>query len=164
MALTPTQQTTLRTHIENTPTLNAFPDNEDGAAAIAAILNIQATPDFTVWRTLVSTQEIMNAINGVSLAALQSAESNVIISVIAAFQNTGLNTSVPDKRQLFDDIFVGSANNNATTRANLLATWKRLALEIERIFATGTGSDADPATLDFEGRISRQDVFAARRS
>jgi hypothetical protein len=40
--------------------------------------------------------------------------------------------------------------------------WKRPALLGEKILATGTGSDASPATLGYEGNISYQDVQAAR--
>jgi hypothetical protein len=42
--------------------------------------------------------------------------------------------------------------------------WKRLASRVEQLFATGTGSDAVPATLGFEGPISVNDVEAARNS
>lgn len=162
MALTPDQITTLGTYIAADAELSVIPNTEDGAQTTADILNTENLPSFTVWKTSAQTEQIMNAINGVSLAALQTAESNVLISVIAAFQNSGLDPSVSDKRQLFDDLFAGAANNNGTTRANLLALWKRLATEGEQVYATGTGSDADPADLVVEGDITRQEVFAAR--
>jgi hypothetical protein len=49
------------------------------------------------------------------------------------------------------------------TRAALLALWKRLATRGEKLYATGTGSDAVPGTLTFEGNISARDVEEARR-
>ncbi len=36
--------------------------------------------------------------------------------------------------------------------------WKRTATRGEKVFATGTGSDASPATLNYEGAISYNDV------
>jgi hypothetical protein len=35
---------------------------------------------------------------------------------------------------------------------------------VEKLLATGTGSDGSPATMGFEGPISYQDVQAARAS
>jgi hypothetical protein len=76
--------------------------------------------------------------------------------------SAGVNPSLIDVRQMFDDIFSGAGGTN--TRANLLALWKRLATRGEKIFATGTGSDPSPGTLTFEGNISYQDVEQARAS
>ena len=164
MTLTAAEQVLLKTYIENDATLNAFPNTPDGAAGIAVELNKQESPDFTVWRTAVGVQEIMTSINGVSVAGLTAAESNVLIAVIASFQNSGVDTSVVDKRQLFDDLFTGGANNNPTTRDNLQVLWRRLALAIETVFSTGVGSDAVPANLGRQGVISGDDVEIARNS
>ena len=164
MTLTTAQKATLKAAIIANPTWDAFPNNGDGNFDLAVVLNVTATPDFTVWKTSVPVQAMMDAVNGVSLAALQSAESNVLISVIASFQNSGIDPELPDKRDLFDNLFAGGANNNPTTRASLLALWKRLTTEGEKIFAVGTGSDAVPALLDFVGSLSGDDVESARNS
>jgi hypothetical protein len=74
----------------------------------------------------------------------------------------GVNPSLPDCRQFFDDIFSGAGGTN--TRANLLALWKRLATRAEKLYATGTGSDPSPAVMVVEGAISYQDVMIARNS
>lgn len=66
----------------------------------------------------------------------------------------------PSNRAFFDDVFSGAGGTN--TRAALLVLWKRLATRIEKLFATGTGSDAVPATLVFEGEVSVQDIIEAR--
>ena len=164
MTLTTAQKATLKAAIIANPTWDAFPNNGDGNFDLANVLNITASPDFTVWKRTVTVQAMMNAIDGQSLAALQAAESNVLIAVIASFQNLGINSELPDKRQLFDDLFAGAANNNVTTRTSLLALWKQLATEAEKIFAIGTGSNADPATMDFEGSLNGNDVESARNS
>jgi len=161
MTLTTAQQATLKAHILATPVLNAFPNNEDGAQGIADLLNVQAVPDFTVWKTNVTLNEMMNAMDGPEFESLTTAETGRL-QAFAAFSPEGMNPSFADKRQLFDDTFNGAGGTN--TRPALLALWKRLSNEVEKLFATGTGSDADPAITDFEGNISRQDVFIARNS
>ena len=161
MTLTQAQQATLKTYIENDVTLNAFPNNSDGAAAIAVELNKQATPDFTVWKTFVDKSIVGETFDGGEFSSLTTAESNRLIA-FAAWNNDGVNPSDADVRFLFNDVF--SAAGGTITRPALEALWRRLALVIEQIFATGTGSDADPATLDYEGTISRHDVEIARNS
>lgn len=161
MALTPAQQTTLKAAILADGTLNAFPNTSDGAAGIAALLNVDSSPAFIVWKTNVSLTEVGDHIDGVELSNLTTAESNRM-QVIASYSVDGVNPSVIDRRAMFDDIFNGAGG--ATTQASLLALWKRTATAGEKIFATGTGSDADPATLDFEGQLSYQDITTARNS
>ena len=46
----------------------------------------------------------------------------------------------------------------------IMALAKRDATRAEKLFSTGTGSDATPATMTFEGSLSYSDVSAARNS
>lgn len=161
MTLTTAQQATLKAFIENDVTLNAFPNTQDGAASIADELNKVDNPDFIVWKTFVSKTEVGSTMDGSEFSSLTTAESGRL-QAFALWNNEGVNPSDEDTRFLFDDIFNGAGGN--ITRPALLSLWKRLALIIEKIFAVGTGTDADPATLDFEGQISRQDVEIARNS
>jgi hypothetical protein len=62
MALTPAQLQTLSDYIANDATLNALPNNADGNTAIANVLNLPAAPDFWVWRTRVSKDELTNSV------------------------------------------------------------------------------------------------------
>ena len=39
---------------------------------------------------------------------------------------------------------------------------KRGATRLEKLYTTGTGTEASPATLDVEGPIGYQEVMAAR--
>jgi hypothetical protein len=81
------------------------------------------------------------------------------LGVIAQINPDGINPSRTDQRAFFDDVF--SAASGDSTRAALLALWKRLATRVEKLFATGTGSDASPATLTFEQPLAYQDVLQA---
>lgn len=159
--LTPAQKTTLKADIIANPDLNSKPNNTDGAFDIAALYNLNATPSFTVWKTNVSIDDVGKKLNGTELAGLTTA-NNTRLQTIAIFLAGGVNPAVPDNRQFFDDVFSGAGGTN--TRANLLVLWKRLASRVEKLYATGTGSDASPATMTFEGPISYQDVDQARNS
>ncbi len=48
-----------------------------------------------------------------------------------------------------------------TLKAAILAAQKRAATKAEALFATGTGSDASPGTLIWEGTLSVDDVSRA---
>ena len=82
---------------------------------------------------------------------------------IVTISTDGINASLPDRRAFFDDIF-SRCRRPALTRPKLWFCWKRFATEGEKLYATGTGSDATPATMTFEGSISYQDVSTARGS
>jgi len=141
--------------------LEASPTNSDLAFAVATLYNAQASPAFTVWKRLVTITEVGDKINGTELAGLSSLNATRLQTVVVLSAG-GVNPSLADRRQFFDDIFSGAGG--ATTRANLLALWKRTARRIEKVLATGTGSDASPATMGYEGTISFQDVLDAMAS
>lgn len=161
MALTQAQLTTLKADILADPVLNAKPMNSDGAFDIAKAYNTQASPNFTVWKSNVTINDVGKAFNGTELAGLTTG-NQTRLQTLAQYLAGGVNPSIIGNRQFFDDVFSGAGGTN--TRANLLALWKRLATRGEKLFATGTGSDAVPATPTFEGQISYQDVEQARAS
>ena len=111
-----------------------------------------------MWKSLVSIADVGRKINGGELAGLTTL--NVTrLQCIATYLAGGISPVLADHRAFFDDIFSGAGG--ATTRAALLALWKRVASRVERLFATGTGSDASPGTLVFEGAIDVNDVSLA---
>lgn len=159
--MTTAQLATLKAAILADPVLAAKPLNSDGAFDIAAAMNAPASPAFTVWKTNVSINEVGKAFNGTELAGLTTGNQSRL-QTLAQYLAGGVNPSNVGNRQFFDDVFSGAGGTN--TRANLLVLWKRLATRAEKLFATGTGSDAVPATLTFEGQLSYQDVETARNS
>jgi hypothetical protein len=178
MSLTAGQKTQLKNDINantNTVELTAgnfvqikdVPNTTDTNAAIAVWYNLTASPAFTAWRRLVTLSEIAKKLNGTELAGLSSLNHTRLQTVIALLNAAGgLDASLADQRQFFDDIFSGAGG--ATTRVSLLALWKRTATNIQKLFSTGTGSDAAPATTqDGVGdayAITGADVTAARNS
>lgn len=162
MALTTTQLATLKAAILADSTLNAYPNTSDGNFDMAAQrLNVVASPAYIVWKSNVTINATGQAFNGTELAGMTTGNQTRLQS-IAMYLAGGYNASLPDVRQMFNDIWSGAGGAN--TRTNLLALWKRAALLGEKILATGTGTDATPATLGYEGNISGTDVGLARNS
>jgi len=159
--LTTQQLATMKADILANPDLNSKPNNSDGAFEIARLYNLAASPNFTVWKTNVAINDVGQKFNGTELAGLTSL-NHTRLQTLATYLILGVNPSLPDTRQFFDDIFSGTGG--ATTRANLLTLWKRLATRAEKLYATGTGTDPAPATLTFEGAVSYSDVQTARNS
>ncbi len=157
--LTTAQLQTLKTYINSVPAWASLPNNEDAAFFIAAELNKPASPAFTVWRTSVPNEELGDAFNGTEVAGLSSLNMQRLQLLFDASRGTQ-NGARADRRSAFDSCFSGAGGQ--LTRAALAPVWRRLATVAEKLFATGTGSDATPATLVVEGEISRQEVFTAR--
>jgi hypothetical protein len=159
MGLTGPQLATLKADIAADPTLNAIPKTPDGNQQIANAYNLNASPAFTVWKTNVGITEIGDKFNGVELANLS--QLNIArLQCMAQHAPGGVNPSLTDRRQFYDEIFSGAGGN--ITRPALAILWRRLARRGERLYATGTGSDASPGMLVFEGLISHTDVQQAR--
>ena len=162
MALTPAQYATLKAAILADATLNAYPNTSDGNYDLCQQkLNVLASPVFVVWKGNVSILATGQAFNGTEWAGMTSGNHTRLQSV-AQYLSAGYNAANSSIRAMFDDIWSGAGGAN--TRAALLALWKRSALLGEKLLSTGTGSDAAPATMGYEGNISPADVQIARSS
>lgn len=157
--MTPSQLQTLKAYILADPVLSAFPMNSDGSYAIADLLNKPSEPAFIVWKTDVSIDEIMR--NGMDWARVD----NLSVGKARIWDWLGrlgvINASKTNVRAGIDAAWVGTAADLAV-RAAIYAHCKRSATVLEKLFATGAGSDASPATMVVEGAISYQEVDAAR--
>lgn len=159
MLLTTAQLQAIKTDIAANPDLAAFPSNGDGDFAVAALYNALASPAFTVWKTAVSLNQIKDKFDGSELSGLTTANTSRL-QTVALYSPMGVNPSLAATRVFFADVF----SVGGVTAAALLALWKRPATRLEKLFATGTGSDASPATLVFEGTINGGQVLDARNS
>lgn len=158
-SLTQAQQAALKAYIEADATLNAQPNTNVGNSVIANALNAAASPEFVVWRTNLTGAEVYNAAVKTEIISRSQGERDVFQMML---DREPINAASDDTRQAFQDIFSGPSG--ATTRANLIAIAKRPALLIEKILASGTGSDSDPATMGREGTISTDEIETARAS
>jgi hypothetical protein len=154
MQLTPAQKVTLKAAILADPAAAAHYTNGD-TQAVADYMNAPASPSFTVWKTLVPIAQVGDNIVATEMAGLSTINATRL-QTIALFSTSGVNPSFADRRAFFDDVFSGAGG--VLTRAKLLILWKRLASRTEEVFATGTGSDAVPATLVVEGTLTANDV------
>ena len=156
--LTPQQLTALKDDIAADPVLSLIPQTSDGAFEVAQAYNLEASPLFWVWKSLVSLGDVGRAFVASEVESLTTAE-NGRLQTFAQYNITGISPSRIDHRTFFDGVFSGAGG--AGTRAALDTLWKREVLRIEQLLATGTGSLASPATLGHEGTISYRDVLAA---
>lgn len=155
--LTPAQLIAFKADIQADPVLNAEPNNSDGAFAIALAYNSIAIPQFVVWKSNVSSADAKSAMVWTEYIGRSVGERDAWQFMLA--DNT-INAGDPNVRQGIQDIFSGP--QGAGSRIALVAIAKRDATRAEALFATGTGIDASPAALTFEGVLSFRDVSAAR--
>jgi hypothetical protein len=158
MTLTLTQLQAIKADILADPALAAQPMNSDGAFAIAAAYNLPAAPAFTVWRTSVETSEIMS--NGFIWSVVDALTAGKARIWDWMMRNGTINPSRPNVREGLADAF-GAGSQMAT---QIVPYLKRLSSRIEKLLATGTGSDATPATMGYEGPISFHEIEQARAS
>ena len=153
------QLQTLKAAILADPVLSAYPMNSDGSYAIAELLNKPAVPAFIVWKTDVSIDEIMR--NGMDWARVDNLSVGKARVWEWLFDNGGkaINHSKANVRAGIDQTWVGTAADLAV-RAAVYTHCKRPASRVERLFATGAGTDGSPGLMAFEGEITTSDVSA----
>lgn len=155
------QKQTLKAFILADPVLSAFPMTSDGSYEIAARLMQPASPAFIVWKTDVPIDEIMR--NGMDWARVD----NLSVGKARIWEWLGrlgtINAAKTNVRAGIDATWVGTAADLAV-RAAVYTHCKRPASVLEKLFATGTGTDASPATMVIEGAISYQEIDEVRAS
>ena len=156
--MTPAQISALRPIVLAEPSLaQAVLTGQD--SVIAAWCNALADPAVIAWKTSITTQQIGEAMNSTEVGGLTTANTNRLM-VMESYSGGTFNPSRADTRAGFDGVFSGAGG--VLTRAALLVLYKRSATRAEKALATGTGSDASPATLTFEGLVSIDDAGLMR--
>jgi hypothetical protein len=169
MHLTSAQKLVIRNAIAADPVLAALPNNSDGSVEIAAALNLDASPDFWVYKTRLAREDVVGGTSGdgttftwagAGYITRAQGERDAFSEIFAL---GSCNPSMPNVRAAFTDIFSGTGNA-AANRTHIANVQRRKASRFEKLFATGTGSTASPATLVLEGPISYQEIDEARNS
>jgi hypothetical protein len=154
--LTVEQQATLKVFIETDPMFTNIPQNVEGAYQIALMLQEIVSPAFTVWKTSVEIDEIMR--NGMDWTLVD----NLSVGKARIWDWLGrLGTINPSKinvRAGIDAAWAGTGAAFVTLRANIYSHCKRPANHLEKLFSTGVGSDASPATMVVEVPVSYSEV------
>lgn len=191
MALTLAQKQTLKAAIDGNPTWAAYPQNSDGYADLAAVLNQTASPAFTVWRTDAPVANIIDAVTWANYTpndAVGGSDTDPLLSRKIGWLLTAqtkqmnlqlmlqgrdtLNASKATLRAGLRDAVilvptgVGGANTapGGASGVNVLTACIRSATEGEKILSGAleqTGT-VSANVLGFEGNLSGADVQAAR--
>jgi len=130
---------------------------------IAGWYNAQASPDFYIFRSLVPIDEVSAAIELDDVANMTTGD-NEKLKTIYSIRQGGVFASKLSDRTGFDDIFSAAAGDDS--QQALIALWKRLANNVEKLFAAGAGvgTVGDPADAVLEGNVSSGEVTAALNS
>lgn len=166
-SLTDQQLITLRTAI-NAETNPEFVDyRQQGAVgAMADWFNVAATPTYYVKRTALSRHEILTGTSdqgttfawaGAGYITRAQGERDAFLQM---FNSTGtVNPSLPSIVAAFADIFSGAGG--APNRTHITNMSRRPATRVEKLFATGAGTQIGPSTMAFEGALNPSDVIKA---
>lgn len=150
--MTPQQLQTLKAAILADPVLSAVGRND---TELARLLNLPTA--FVVWRSSVSQDEIMqNGFDWVQVDNLTVGKARIWEWLFDNDQRS-INPSKVNVRAGIDEAWKGTAAMLAV-RAAVYTHCKRFATRAEQILASGTGTDATPGLLGFEGSVSINDL------
>jgi hypothetical protein len=159
--LTTAQLAAVKADILADATLAAYPMNSDGAYAIAEAYNLPAAAEWIVWKTNVDPEDIMrNGMDWTRVDNLSVGKARIWdwMTKLGTFNASKINI-----RAGIDAVWVGTAADLAV-RALVYTHCKRTSSRIEKLLSEGTGSDASPAVMAFEGLISYPEIMQARNS
>jgi hypothetical protein len=155
---TPAQLQTVRANIEANPDLLAL-YNAGDRAGLAAAYNAPATPTFWVYKSSLPRHDILTgtSVDGTTFTwtggAYITRSQGERDAFREMFNSTGaVNPAVPSIQSAFNDIFSGVGG--ATNRTHITAMSRRVATRMEKLFAAGAGTIANPAVLVIEGEVS----------
>ena len=154
--LTEAQRTTLVADIlANQDTADKYAIGD--LSSLAELYNADAAPAFTVWRSVLTSEAARTAITaGDGLAQLDNLTAGKRDSLFWTFDGNTYPANADQRAAIVN--LCGTQN---TLKAAILAAQKRSATRAEKVLATGTGSDANPGTLTFEGSLSWQSDIPA---
>jgi hypothetical protein len=155
--LTTEQLQTLKTAIladQSASTMYA----EGNLGGLADYYNAPASPSFWVWRDSVSQDEIMqNGFDWVRVDNLSVGKAR-IWEWLFANEARAINPSKVNVRAGIDEAWKGTAADLAV-RAAIYVHCRRAASRVEKLLATGAGSEAAPALMSFVGPMSYTDLI-----
>lgn len=153
--LTDAQLPALKTAIQNETDATFVEFRSAGATGAMADWFNQPHASFVVWKTSASTFDIMsNGFIWTAVDGLTNGKARIWEWM------TGLGSINPSKANIRQGIRDCWGNPSAQYTA-ILPHLKRLATRCERLYAAGTGTDATPGDLVFEGMIDNNDIVRA---
>lgn len=127
---------------------------------LSRLYNLTAVPQYVVWRTRVTQDEIM--LNGFDWTRVDNLGIGKARVWEWLFDNAAkaIDSSKPNIRAGIDQVWQGVAADLAV-RAAVFVICKRDCNRVERLLATGIGTTITPGLLVFEGTVSPQQVSDA---
>ena len=157
MALTDPQYDQLAAYIAADPVLGLLPHNSDSAVKVKDALNLPASPAFWVWRTVQAYEyKASGGIVWTEVDALTVGKAR-IFEWLTGNLTMPINAADANVRGGITDAFAAGT----TTRTQLTALGREQATIAEKLFATGTGTTASPATRTHQRPLSAWDVEQA---
>jgi hypothetical protein len=157
MALTSAQSTQLAADIAADPVLGLLAHNSDNAVKVATAYNLPAALAFWVWRTInPSEYKGAGGIVWTEVDALTAGKAR-IFEWLTGNLTLPINASDANVRGGITDAFAAGT----TTRTNITALGREQATRAEKLFATGTGTTASPATRTHQRPLTAWDVEQA---
>ena len=162
-SLTPAQQQTLKACINAVPAWAALPNDAVSAQTIADALNQPASPDWHVWRTDVSRDDVTgDGFDWTQVDNLTAGQAR-IWDLLFQTESGRISFASAGKRAAISEAWKGTAAKVAVA-TYVFSQARRTATAGEKCLSTGTGSTASPATMQIEGAIGYAAVQAARDS
>lgn len=179
MKLTAEQNTQVAAFVNSDGRFVTTPHNSDTASGIADLLATYDLTPYKVWSTTVPTKNVYDTVIWANFtpAAPSAGDGQDYANRSLACQGKQFNlqtllfrdtidASKPGIRSGLQDALTqvpsgtaGAFKQCGWTSVQLII--QRPANILEKLLATGTGSDASPATMSFEGRLSYQEVIVA---
>ena len=161
MALTTEQLAVFQASLlaETDPDLVFRRDNGQ-AGRVAEWYNEPRVPSLIVWKTSLQLEEITsNGFDWVRVDNLSVGKARIWEWMFGS-KDKSINPSKPNIRAGIAEVWKGTAADLAV-QATVLNHCKRGTSRIEALFAVGTGTAADPATMGFEGLLTEMDISLA---
>ena len=154
--ITEAQMATVKAYILATPALAALTSGPGtDYNTIALTLSADANPAFRVWKTSLTRNDAMG--DGFDFTQVDNLTTGQARIWEWLFIDGPMNPSVTSRRTAVSEAWKGTAAKVAVA-TYVLGQCKRNASQVEKLLATGTGSDAAPATMTHEGGISLSEV------
>lgn len=127
--------------------------------AIAQWYNETATPTFLAYRNDVRSEEIGNAWVGTDIDGMSALNMQRLQLLLQSAPAGIFDMTRSDRRAGFENPF-GTNVSNASRVAMRLA-FRRPVSRVERLFVTGTGTEAAPGLMAYIGPLAQSDVTDA---
>lgn len=156
MQLSTAQKAALKADILANPALTQeVIDRRDDL--IAAHYSAASSPAFIVWRFNVTRDECtVDGFDWTQVDNLTVGQAR-IWDLLFDTASRAINFGEPGKRAAISECWKGTAAKVAVATF-VLGKGKRTANRVEKLFATGTGSDAAPGTLVVEGKLTQPEI------